>query len=147
MDAGATDLGKSQCRMEGIGRRIGRIAVDLAHHELAVPGDALIEQIGIEGARVTAAARGLCDHDAVDIDETRVVLLEPLIVRAVVRRSIIERDQERFDVADAAGMERLRQQRRQTTGVERRQLDRVRVVQRQHGRLIGWLERAGNEAR
>ena len=71
MDRGGADLLEAQDEVEGIGRRIGRLRVDLAD-DLIVPGPARRhEKITVEPAGVAASTRFRRDDDPVDIDEAR----------------------------------------------------------------------------
>jgi len=55
--------------------------------------------IVVEHRAESAAAMRRRDDDAVDVEEMRIALDEPEIVRAVVRRAFAEREQERGDFA------------------------------------------------
>src|SRR5579859_1525545 len=91
------------------------------------------EQLAIELPRQAASARGGGDRDAVDIDEALVALAKPPEIRTVVVGVLIESEQERIEMADAARKEALANEMCQTRRLQPGQFPRMGVVEREQG--------------
>src|SRR4051794_24949214 len=90
--------------MKGIRCGVRRLLVDLADDAIVTKTDSVLEQIVIEPSRATVPARRRGDHDAVDVDETRIARAE---VGTVVASALIEREQEGIDFSNAPRQQRF----------------------------------------
>src|SRR3954471_18609517 len=93
--------------MKGIRCGVRRLLVDLADDAIVTKADSVLEQIVIEPSRATVPARRRGDHDAIDVDETRIARAEPEAVGTVVASALIEREQEGIDFSNAPRQQRF----------------------------------------
>jgi hypothetical protein len=90
----AAHFRKSQSAVEGHRSRIGRINVNLTDDPLMTRFPGVVEQAFVECAGQAPTPCTGRNDDAVDIDKPIVARFEPQEVHAVIRRILIERDQE-----------------------------------------------------
>ena len=133
MDHSFAHLRKAQRRMEGVGGGIGRVGIDLAHHDCVARSRSLLEQMLVQFARQSLSARRARNHHAVDIDEARQALAEPQEIRAIVGGVLIESDQQRI-IDDMASQEGRSDEGGKTLRRQQRKLCRMGVVERQQRR-------------
>jgi hypothetical protein len=140
MDRLPADFAKTQLGVEALRRRVGRLDIELAgdpRHRVA-PRQRI--DLAVEPAAGATRLRAAGHHDAIDIQEARIALRKPAVVRTVVVRAFAEREQERRDpaiVLDHPMQRRLRMQPRQPRIIERTQHGHEGLVERKDGREVG----------
>src|SRR5215471_14445610 len=109
--------------------------VHFASHDVVTRPTGVLEQVDIEAASVAASSRGLRYDDTIHVHEPSIARAEPTIVGAVVRHAFIESQEDGVDLTDPPRVEHPSDEDSQLVCIKPGQLDRVRVVESQHGRL------------
>lgn len=106
-DLGAADFGEAESGVERVGNGIRRVKIDFADDARVAGGAGTFEEIGIEGAGVTFAARRSGNNDAIHINKPVIVRTEPEEIGAVVLGGLIVGEEERIGFADCGREEGL----------------------------------------
>src|SRR5215470_1192688 len=116
--------------------------VHFASHNVVTRSTGMLEQVDIELASVASPSRGLHHDDAVLLAFDEGMTYDSpnyrwfrAIVRAVVRHAFIEGQEDGVDLTDPPRIERPFDEDSQLVCIKPGQLNRVRVVESQHGRL------------
>ena len=115
------NLAKPKRAMQRVRGRVRRVGIHFAHERVVPRTRGPVDKVGIELPRIALAPSACRNRQPVDIDEARVALTKPKVVRAgVARMAFVERNEKRLEVADAPRIEGASEQRGEARFVEPR---------------------------